>query len=99
MNRLTIRHLVEGGDKEVVADNSEPDEHVDGKKDVHQDPAVAPGVGWEDGAGELEDGRLYAGGGAHVVRRQHLHPGHHLRHRRRHTLNILLHLTAASLLR
>ena len=76
---LTIRDPGEGGDKVVLTDDGEAEEHVDGHQDVEEDAAPLPAALGQQGGRELVDGWRDAGLGRPVGLRPHLHPGHGLR--------------------
>ena len=73
---LTVRDPGEGGDEVILADDGEPDEHVDRQQDVEEEAAPLPGGLVQQGGGELVHSWLDAGRGRPVGVRPHLHPGH-----------------------
>ena len=72
-SKLTVRDPGEGGDEVVLADDGEPDEHVDCQQDVEEEAAPLPGGLVQQGGGELVHSRLDAGRGRPVGVRPHLH--------------------------
>ena len=84
-SKLTVRDPGEGRNEVVLADDGEPDEHVDCQQDVEEEAAPLPGGLVQQGGGELVHCWRNAGLGGPIVVRPHLHPGHGLRlrgHRR-----------------
>ena len=72
-----VGHPVQGGNKVLVTDDGETDEHVAGYEDVEDDPAVSASLPAQDGTGELLHCRLHTLLPTHVGR-EDLYLGHEL---------------------
>ena len=73
-----VRHPLQGGDKILIADDSEPDEHVNSDQDVEEDSSVSPHTSAKYRAGELLDCWLCTRLLAPIARGDQLYPGDNL---------------------